>query len=204
MIRFHEPKKNELGNRILSLSVRHDKNYTPADVMLLCAADEGYETGRTEYGKLYVKIDNQRYFYDHWIINDINPTLDYIIIHLTTDPYSHEHNAPRVLCATFDPNWTQNDIIEIVKTNSYYDFEKHADMKAFCIDCSDFNSKTRNWNKLSFIVPKNWLIMCVNTLFNIKSHDLDNWLMNECTSDKSMQIFMAAIEDKQIVLLNFA
>lgn len=203
MIQFYEPRKESTGTRILSLSVRHDKNYTPADIMLMCAADMGYETGRTEYGNLYVMINGQRYFYDHWIVNDINSDIDYVIIHLTTEPFSHANIKTRIPNTVFDRDWSKNDIIDLIHKNCYCEFGKHVDMKGLCVNCADIVKTNRDWNELMFIVPKDWLINCVQTLFGVKPHELDDWLNDAYSSDESEQIFAAALEDRQIVMVDF-
>lgn len=103
----------------------------------------------------------------------------------------------------FNREWNKKDIRNIVKENCYLKFGDHEDLKALCI-CpfsKDEEFYNPDYQELSFIVPTNWLKEVVKEMFEIK--DLDYWLQNEYTSDESEVIFERALNERQIVMVDF-
>lgn len=101
----------------------------------------------------------------------------------------------------FDPQWNQSTIRNLVKNNCYLDFGKHADLRAVCINEEDIEPITRDWSELTFIVPTEWLKTICKEEFN--ADDLDYFLQEVYTSDESEIIFAKALQERQIVMVDF-
>lgn len=101
----------------------------------------------------------------------------------------------------FDYNWNQATIKNLVKHNCYLEFGEHADLRAVCVTEEDRESNTRDWNELTFIVPTKWLQEYCEKEFD--EPDLDYFLQEKYTSDESEVIFTAALQQRQIVMVDF-
>ena len=103
----------------------------------------------------------------------------------------------------FDKEWSKETIKDIVKKNCYLKFGDHEDLKALCVcpfvlDEEFYNS---DYDEMIYVVPTNWLKEVVKREFEIE--DLDNWLQHEYTSDESETIFEIALNERQVVMVNF-
>ena len=58
-------------------------NYTPADLIIQWARENGRPYAHLSYGKPYVIIGGLPFVYDHWTITPIDETTDRIDITLT-------------------------------------------------------------------------------------------------------------------------
>lgn len=85
-------------------------------------------------------------------------------------------------------------------------FGKHPSMKALCV-CSDFfgEEDDRPGNEVVFAVPENWLLeVCKQEFSFVKTAgDMQYWLENSYTATEAYIIFRRAMEENQIVMLNF-
>lgn len=103
----------------------------------------------------------------------------------------------------FSREWKKIDIRSIVKNNCYLEFGNHEDLRAMCIcpfaeDDDFYNS---DYYELAFIVPTKWLKETAKEMFEVK--DLDDWLQNEYTTDESELIFEKALNERQVVMVDF-
>lgn len=103
----------------------------------------------------------------------------------------------------FSREWNKSTIKSIVKNNSYLEFGNHEDLRAMCIcpfaeDDDFYNS---DYYELAFIVPTKWLRDVAKEMFEIE--DLDDWLQNEYTTDESELIFERALNERQVVMVDF-
>lgn len=103
----------------------------------------------------------------------------------------------------FSKEWNKNTIKNIVNNNCYLKFGDHEDMKALCICpfAEDETFYTPDYRELTFIVPTHWLKEVVKEMFEVE--DLDDWLKNEYTTDESEQIFTRALNERQVVMVDF-
>ena len=101
----------------------------------------------------------------------------------------------------FDRHWNQSTIRNLVRNNCYLEFGKHEDLRAVCINEEDILSDTRDWNELTFIVPTEWLRAFCKEEF--EENDLDYFLKEMYTSDESEMIFAEALNQRQIVMVDF-
>ena len=103
----------------------------------------------------------------------------------------------------FSREWDKETIRNIVKNNCYLYFGDHEDLKALCI-CPFAEDETfykPDYQEMSFVVPTNWLKQVVKEMFEIE--DLDCWLQNEYTTDESEIIFERALNERQVVMVDF-
>ena len=78
----------------------------------------------------------------------------------------------------FSREWNKKDIRDIVNRHCYL-----------------------NYYEMAFVVPAKWLKESVMEMFNV--NDLDYWLQNEYTTDESEMIFEKALNDRQVVMVDF-
>ena len=103
----------------------------------------------------------------------------------------------------FSKEWNRSIIRSIVKNNCYLKFGEHEDLKALCV-CPYAEDETfyePDYYELAFVVPLNWLKTVVKELFDV--NDLDYWLQNEYTTDESELIFARALNERQVVMVDF-
>lgn len=58
-----------------------------------------------------------------------------------------------------------------------------------------------DYYELAFVVPTNWLKEVAKEMFEVE--DLDYWLQSEYTTDESEVIFARALDERQIVMIDF-
>lgn len=103
----------------------------------------------------------------------------------------------------FNKEWNKETIRNIVKENCYLKFGEHEDLKALCI-CPFAEEETTykvDYVELTYVVPANWLNKVTKELFEVQ--DLNYWLQNEYTSDESESVFERALNERQIVMVDF-
>jgi hypothetical protein len=90
-----------------------------------------------------------------------------------------------------------------VQNNSYLNFGKHENLRALCIneDLYHEEDEGRDWEELTFIVPTKWLKEFCQKEFEV--NDLDAFLKEEYTSDESEIIFEEALNNRQVVMVDF-
>ena len=102
---------------------------------------------------------------------------------------------------TFDKGWSKADIRQMVKDMCYSRFGDHEDLKALCV-CpfyeEDYNG---DYQEMTYVVPSNWLKQTAKDLFGIE--DIDIWLREEYTSDESELVFEKALNERQVVMVDF-
>lgn len=103
--------------------------------------------------------------------------------------------------SNFDRNWDRITIKNLVNGHCFLEFGKHEDLRAVCINEEDEESNTRDWIELTFIVPTKWLAEFCKKEFQVD--DLDYFLQEEYTSDESEIIFGEALQQRQIVMVDF-
>ena len=116
--------------------------------------------------------------------------------------YNNVEFEKRNIC--FNKEWNKQTIRNIVKNHCYLKFGKHEDLKALLIvpfDEDDTFYESTDYKELTFIVPSNWLKETVKKEFYVE--DVDYWLQNEYTSDESIIIFERALNERQIVVVDF-
>lgn len=103
----------------------------------------------------------------------------------------------------FSREWNRYTIKSIVKDNCYLQFGNHEDLKALCVCpyAEDESFYKPDYKELTFIVPLNWLKETAKTLFDVD--DLDYWLQNEYTTDESELILEKALNERQVVMVDF-
>ena len=101
----------------------------------------------------------------------------------------------------FDKNWNRSTIKNLIKSNCYLEIGYHTDLRAVCINEEDEESDCRDWVEMTFVVPTKWLREYCQT--ELKEADLDYFLQEKYTSDDSEKIFVAALEQRQIVMVDF-
>ena len=102
---------------------------------------------------------------------------------------------------TFSREWNKRTIINLAKENCYLRFGDHEDLKALCICPFDEEEYKADYEELTYIVPSNWLKQAVKELFDVD--DVDIWLKEEYTSDESELVFERALNEKQVVMVDF-
>lgn len=105
---------------------------------------------------------------------------------------------------SFSRTWNKNTIRNLVENNCYLQFGDYADLKALCVRpfAEDETFYTPDYEELTFIVPKKWLETFVRERFEVS--DLDAWLQNEYTTDESELIFEQALNERQVVMVDFS
>lgn len=103
----------------------------------------------------------------------------------------------------FNPEWNQNTIKSLVSNNCYLNFGTHEDLKALCIIpyAEDEETVLPDYQELTYIVPKKWLRKVAKKLFGVTN--MEHWLQNEYTSDQSEIIFARALNERQVVVVDF-
>ena len=107
-----------------------------------------------------------------------------------------------VLDISFDWNWSRNDIRAKVKENCYLYMGFHEDLKCLCVLQFEGTENKSDYSEMSFVVPTWWLGKAAKTLFGVDN--LDYWLQNEYTTDESKIIFEKALNDRQVVMVDFS
>lgn len=104
---------------------------------------------------------------------------------------------------SFSREWNRSTIRNIVNNNCYLKFGDHEDLKALCV-CPFAEDETfyePDYQELTFVVPKKWLMETAKEMFEID--DLDDWLQNEYTTDESELIFERALNERKVVMVDF-
>ena len=104
---------------------------------------------------------------------------------------------------SFSKEWSKVTIKSIVENNCYLRFGDHEDLKALCI-CPFAEDETfynPDYEELTFVVPVKWLKETAKEMFGVE--DLDSWLQNEYTTDESELIFERALNQRQVVMVDF-
>ena len=102
---------------------------------------------------------------------------------------------------SFDREWDKQTIMQMVDKQCYLEFGKHEDLKALCV-CPHADEETESdYEELTFVVPKNWLEKFCKEKFEVE--DLDAFLQEQYTSEQSEIIFENALEERQLVLVDF-
>ena len=104
---------------------------------------------------------------------------------------------------SFSREWNRSTIRNIVKNNCYLQLGEHEDLKALCICpyAEDEEFYQPDYMELTFIVPLNWLKETAKEMFEVD--DLDYWLQSEYTTDESELIFEKALNERQVVMVDF-
>lgn len=104
---------------------------------------------------------------------------------------------------SFSREWDRKTIRKTVKENCYLKFGEHEDLKALCIYpfAEDKDFYKPDYYELVFVVPNNWLKEVAKEMFEVD--DLDYWLQNEYTTDESEIIFERALNERQVVMVDF-
>ena len=99
-------------------------------------------------------------------------------------------------------NKIRKQILDEWKEHPYLYFANHPDMKALCVCSGDIGEDDEvDFDEIIFAVPTEWRFGVVAREFEIK--DVQYWLENEYTSDESYIIFQMAMEQNQIMMLEF-
>ena len=101
----------------------------------------------------------------------------------------------------FNKDWKKATIKKIVKENCYCRFGDHEDLKGLCICPFDDEDYKADYQEMTYIVPSKWLKNIAKEEFEVE--DLDLWLQTEYTSDESEVIFERALNERQIVMIDF-
>lgn len=103
----------------------------------------------------------------------------------------------------FDREWSREDIKNLVSKNTYSRYGEYEDLKALCIlpFAEDEEFFSPDYRELIFIVPTKWLRKIVKERFEV--NDLELWLKTEYTTEESEMIFEEALEQRQIVMVDF-
>ena len=102
---------------------------------------------------------------------------------------------------TFSREWNKRTIRNLVKENCYVRFGDHEDLKALCICHFDDEDYKADYEEMTYVVPSNWLKQVAKELFDID--DVDIWLREEYTSDESELVFERALNERQVVMVDF-
>lgn len=99
----------------------------------------------------------------------------------------------------------RKEIIEEWKRHRFADYVSYPSLKALGVDADCLGYEDCDFDELSFAVPEKWLYdTCIDVFDNLKLPcDVQYWLENEYTSDDSIIIFERAMEENQIVMINF-
>lgn len=103
----------------------------------------------------------------------------------------------------FDITWNQSTIRNLVKNNPYQGFANHEDLSALCIApyAEDEECYVSDYEELTYIVPKKWLKKTVREIFGVS--DLTRWLQSYYTSEESEVVFERALNERQVVMVDF-
>lgn len=97
----------------------------------------------------------------------------------------------------------KKDIVEELGNHPYLEFSEHENLKAMVVCSESFGGEEEvfDFEELIFVVPTNWLEAYAKESLGVS--DLDYWLQNEYTSDKSYKIYQAALTESKVVMINF-
>lgn len=98
-------------------------------------------------------------------------------------------------------DWNKEYIRNLLSYNKCSHCDTHKALIMLCINLGDFSSDTRDYEELSFVVPKYWLVKILEERYAVV--DLYDWLMNKYTSEESETIFVEALNNHKIVLIDF-
>lgn len=101
----------------------------------------------------------------------------------------------------FSREWSKQTIRNIVKENCYVRFGDHEDLKALCICPFDEGDYKADYQEMTYVVPVKWLKEVAKEEFEVE--DLDLWLQEEYTSDESEVVFERALNERQVVMVDF-
>ena len=103
----------------------------------------------------------------------------------------------------FNREWTQAEIRKVVRDNCYLEFSDHKDLKALCVEpfADEEEYNTSDYSFFVFAVPSECLKEFAKRMFNI--NDLNKWLQIEYTTDESQAIFEEALNQRQVVMVDF-
>lgn len=99
-------------------------------------------------------------------------------------------------------NKIRKEILAEWSKHPFLYYAHHPDLKALSVCSGDMGEdEDVDFDELVFAVPKKWLFDIVAKELEIE--DVQDWLENEYTSDESHIIFQWAMEQNQIVMLEF-
>ena len=101
----------------------------------------------------------------------------------------------------FHKDMRTSTIRNLVNNNCYLEFGKHEDLRAVCLCCDDTDIPQTDWQEMTFIVPTEWLRNCCKDEFN--ETDLDYFLQEKYTSEESEVIFIKALNERKVVMVDF-
>lgn len=101
----------------------------------------------------------------------------------------------------FDADWSKDTIRNMIRNHAYLDFYKHDSLTGLCINMEDIESETRDWNEMVMFIPKNWLYLIA--FVKLEVTDFDTWIKEEYTTSDAMKVFRMALEERQIVGVDF-
>ena len=108
--------------------------------------------------------------------------------------------------AHFTKTKTKNKILLEWKKHRFTDFCSHPSLKALGV-CSGYVGPDEecDFDELVFAVPEKWLVdTCIREFEELKlPSDVQYWLDNMYTSDESHIIYELAMEENQIVMMEF-
>lgn len=100
----------------------------------------------------------------------------------------------------FEREWTRSQIREMVHKNCYLDIGKHEDMKVLC--CVPYSEEEKaDYYELKYVVPTDWLIEKARDLFGVNG--IQKWLEDEYISEESELIFVEALRERKVVMVDF-
>ena len=101
---------------------------------------------------------------------------------------------------------TRVSILKDWERHRFANFDDHPSLKALGIDSDCLGpNEACDFEELVFVVPEKWLIdTCIREFKELKlPSDVQYWLDNIYTSTEAHAIFRLAMDDNQIVILNF-
>lgn len=96
----------------------------------------------------------------------------------------------------FDKDWTKKEIRGLIAANRCN--HSHKNLRAISLIAEDWESETRDWSELQFVVPTDWLKAFIKK-WNMSLKKF----FEEYTSSESEEVFETAIAEKQIVMVSF-
>lgn len=102
----------------------------------------------------------------------------------------------------------KNKILAYYHQHHYTKFAEHNELLAMVVCAESFydDDEEREFNELIFAVEKDWLINYLNIHRYWMKWDLEEvqgWLQNEYASDDSYEIFIDAVNENAVVMLEF-
>jgi hypothetical protein len=101
----------------------------------------------------------------------------------------------------FNKDWDKQTIKKIVNENYYLNFSNYEDLKALCICPFADEDYETDYQEMIYVVPLKWLKAVVKEEFKVKNLNL--WLQNTYTTDESEIIFERALNERQIIMVDF-